>query len=82
MLAEIFMLRSETAFREKNAGAGAYSSSDSRFVPIKLPISRIHILNPVAAVWHDAVDHICRGVLMSYSKQRLHNGSTKFGLNV
>ena len=35
MLAEIFMLRSETAIRQNLA---ARSSADGRFVPVKLPI--------------------------------------------
>jgi hypothetical protein len=45
MLAEIFMLRSETAFR-KNVDARSCSSGDRRFVPIKLPISRIYNPQP------------------------------------
>ena len=40
MLAEIFMLRSETAIRK------ARSRGDRRFVPIKLPISRIYNPQP------------------------------------
>jgi hypothetical protein len=42
MLAEIFMLRSETAIRK----ARSCSSGDGRFVPIKLPISRIYNPQP------------------------------------
>jgi hypothetical protein len=38
MLAEIFMLRLETAFR-KNVDAPWCSSGDKRFAPVKLPIS-------------------------------------------
>lgn len=81
MLAEIFMLRAETAFR-KNANARPYSSGDRHFVPIKLSISRIYIFNLVAAVWQHAINYMCRAVLMSNSKQNVRNGSTKFGLNV
>jgi hypothetical protein len=42
MLAEIFMLRSETAFRN----ARSRSSGDRRFVPIKLPVNRIYNPQP------------------------------------
>jgi hypothetical protein len=37
MLAEIFMLRLETAFRKENVEAPSCSSDDRRFVPINLP---------------------------------------------
>ena len=77
MLAEIFMLRLETAFRK--VGAPPCSSGDGRFVLIKL----------VSAVWHNVINHICRAILMPRSEQSLLNGScrnlshsTKFGLNV
>jgi len=77
MLAEIFMLRLETAFRK--VGAPLRSSSNRRFVPIKL----------VPTVWYNVINHICRAVLMQRSEQSLLNGScrnlscsTKFGLNV
>lgn len=77
MLAEIFMLRLETAFREVDAPP--CSSGDRHFVPIKL----------VSAVWHNVINHICRAILMPGSEQNLLNGScrnlgcsTKFGLNV
>ena len=77
MLAEIFMLRLETAFRRVTAPP--CSSGDRRFVPIKL----------VPAVWHNMINHICRAVLAPRSEQNLLKGScrnlsysTKFGLNV
>jgi hypothetical protein len=42
MPAEIFMLRLETAFRN----TPSCSSGDRRFVPIKLPVSRIYNPQP------------------------------------
>jgi hypothetical protein len=46
MLAEIFMLRLETAFRDRNVGVPLGSRGDRRFVPIKQPISRIYNPQP------------------------------------
>jgi hypothetical protein len=77
MLAEIFILRLEAAFRKGGAPPG--TSGDRHYVPIKL----------IPAVWHNVINHICRAVLMPRSEQNLINGSchnlscsTKFGLNV